>query len=352
MLVPRRTLRRARSRVTRTRDADEQQAHRLRDPRLGQHGARLRATRWPRRSTAGGSPRSRWARAPTALAAEFGVDCRAVGRGACSPATTSTSSSSPRRTRPTCRLPSQAAAAGKHVYLEKPMALDVAECDQIIDACRRAGVQLTIAKQTRHMEMSMRAKAVHRRGPDRRDPVPPADERDARAPASSTSRRAGRPTPARATRSSTGARMPATRSAGSPAPSRSASTPTTRTSPACRSRARRRWSRSACRTGRSPRSCCATRSGRRGSGRGATTSTRSSARRARSSGTSTGSSSSTGARDEQVWELPSWTLPDFKPRDPRRIGNTARQVDDFIAALRAGASRRRSPARTAGPRSR
>ena len=37
-----------------------------------------------------------------------------------------------------------------------------------------------------------------------------------------------------------------------------------------------------------------------------------------------------------MWELPSWTLPDFKPRDPRRIGNTARQIDDFIATLRAG----------------
>ena len=44
----------------------------------------------------------------------------------------------------------------------------------------------------------------------------------------------------------------------------------------------------------------------------------------------------TGARDERVWELPSWTLPDFKPRDPRRIGNTARQMDDFVAALDAG----------------
>ena len=44
----------------------------------------------------------------------------------------------------------------------------------------------------------------------------------------------------------------------------------------------------------------------------------------------------TGARDEQVWELPSWTLPDFKPRDPRRIGNTARQVVDFVESLRAG----------------
>jgi predicted dehydrogenase len=44
----------------------------------------------------------------------------------------------------------------------------------------------------------------------------------------------------------------------------------------------------------------------------------------------------TGDRDRLIWELPSWTLPDFKPRDPRRIGNTARQLDDFIAALRDG----------------
>jgi predicted dehydrogenase len=51
-----------------------------------------------------------------------------------------------------------AADAGKHVYLEKPMALDITECDEIIDACRRAGVVLTIAKQTRHMQMAMKAK--------------------------------------------------------------------------------------------------------------------------------------------------------------------------------------------------
>ena len=38
----------------------------------------------------------------------------------------------------------------------------------------------------------------------------------------------------------------------------------------------------------------------------------------------------TGDRDVQTWELPSWTLPDFKPRDPRRVGNTARQIVDFI----------------------
>ena len=53
-----------------------------------------------------------------------------------------------------------------------------------------------------------------------------------------------------------------------------------------------------------------------------------------------------------MWELPSWTLPDFKPRDPRRIGNTARQIDDFIATLRAGRAADDHAARTAGPRSR
>src|SRR5439155_24271098 len=37
----------------------------------------------------------------------------------------------------------QAAAAGKHVYLEKPMALNTLECQQIVDACKRAGVLLT-----------------------------------------------------------------------------------------------------------------------------------------------------------------------------------------------------------------
>jgi predicted dehydrogenase len=38
-----------------------------------------------------------------------------------------------------------AAEAGKHVLCEKPMALDVAECDRMIDACRRNNVRLGIA---------------------------------------------------------------------------------------------------------------------------------------------------------------------------------------------------------------
>jgi phthalate 4,5-cis-dihydrodiol dehydrogenase len=37
-----------------------------------------------------------------------------------------------------------AAAAGRHVLVEKPMALSLAECDQMIDACEAAGVYLIV----------------------------------------------------------------------------------------------------------------------------------------------------------------------------------------------------------------
>ena len=38
----------------------------------------------------------------------------------------------------------RAAQAGKHVICEKPMAMNVAECDAIIDACEKAGVKLSV----------------------------------------------------------------------------------------------------------------------------------------------------------------------------------------------------------------
>ncbi len=38
----------------------------------------------------------------------------------------------------------RAAKAGKHVICEKPMAVSVAECDAIIDACDKAGVKLSV----------------------------------------------------------------------------------------------------------------------------------------------------------------------------------------------------------------
>lgn len=38
----------------------------------------------------------------------------------------------------------RAAQAGKHVVVEKPMAFTVADCQEMIDACRKAGVQLAV----------------------------------------------------------------------------------------------------------------------------------------------------------------------------------------------------------------
>jgi len=45
-----------------------------------------------------------------------------------------------------------AAKARKHVFLEKPMALNTAECRQMIDAARTAGVKITVGHVTRWME--------------------------------------------------------------------------------------------------------------------------------------------------------------------------------------------------------
>jgi predicted dehydrogenase len=44
----------------------------------------------------------------------------------------------------------RAAKAGKHVLCEKPMANSVAECRQMIDACRKAGRQLMIAYRSQY----------------------------------------------------------------------------------------------------------------------------------------------------------------------------------------------------------
>ena len=44
----------------------------------------------------------------------------------------------------------EAAKAGKHVMIEKPMARTVAECDEIIAACKQAGVKLSVAQTQRH----------------------------------------------------------------------------------------------------------------------------------------------------------------------------------------------------------
>jgi predicted dehydrogenase len=53
-----------------------------------------------------------------------------------------------------------AAAAGRHVYLEKPMAVELAECDEMIEACRSAGVMLTVNHITRHRRSPGAAKRL------------------------------------------------------------------------------------------------------------------------------------------------------------------------------------------------
>ena len=51
-----------------------------------------------------------------------------------------------------------AASLGKHVYVEKPMARTVAECDAMIDACRAAGVRLAVNKVLRFRVATMAGK--------------------------------------------------------------------------------------------------------------------------------------------------------------------------------------------------
>lgn len=54
----------------------------------------------------------------------------------------------------------KAAAAGKHVLAEKPMAPTVAECDQMIAACKKAAVNLGVVKTERFRKITMKAKEL------------------------------------------------------------------------------------------------------------------------------------------------------------------------------------------------
>lgn len=53
-----------------------------------------------------------------------------------------------------------AAAAGKHVYVEKPMAVTLDDCDAMIQACEAAGVALTVNKITRFRASPTAAKRL------------------------------------------------------------------------------------------------------------------------------------------------------------------------------------------------
>lgn len=54
----------------------------------------------------------------------------------------------------------KAAAAGKHVLAEKPMAPTVAECDQMIQACSKAGVTLSVVKTERFRKITKKARQL------------------------------------------------------------------------------------------------------------------------------------------------------------------------------------------------
>src|SRR6266545_963510 len=57
-----------------------------------------------------------------------------------------------------CAQTLQAAAAGKHVLAEKPMAPTVAQCDQMIAACSAAKVNLAVVKTERFRKITQKAK--------------------------------------------------------------------------------------------------------------------------------------------------------------------------------------------------
>lgn len=57
-------------------------------------------------------------------------------------------------------LVERAAAAGKHILLQKPMATTLADCDRIIAAVRRAGVKFSMAFQMRHDPVNLKIKEL------------------------------------------------------------------------------------------------------------------------------------------------------------------------------------------------
>jgi predicted dehydrogenase len=58
----------------------------------------------------------------------------------------------------------QAAAAGKHVLCEKPLAHSAADCRAMIDACRKAGVKLAVGFHLRHNPVHSAARDIVKSG--------------------------------------------------------------------------------------------------------------------------------------------------------------------------------------------
>jgi len=59
-----------------------------------------------------------------------------------------------------CEVTLAAAAAGKHVFVDKPLALNLAECDRMIEACAKAGVILMYGENLCFAPKYVRAKEL------------------------------------------------------------------------------------------------------------------------------------------------------------------------------------------------
>lgn len=93
------------------------------------------------------------------LAREFGVDCEpSVESLVARRDVTAVVLAAPDTDR--LAMTRLAAAAGKHVLAEKPMAPTVAECDQMIAACAAAGVNLGVVKTERYRKITQQAKKL------------------------------------------------------------------------------------------------------------------------------------------------------------------------------------------------
>ncbi len=93
------------------------------------------------------------------LAADYGVPAEASPEALLArPDVDAVVLATPDQDRPA--LTKLAAAAGKHVLAEKPMAPTVAECDEMIAACARAKVNLGVVKTERYRKLTRKAKSL------------------------------------------------------------------------------------------------------------------------------------------------------------------------------------------------